>query len=1306
MERLSWLDAGGSYRPPETLWEDGERRLCRTSLNGADGILRSRIVVVPVAEHPTSNCASRFDHEYALREDLEGALALQPVDLLLQDGRPILVLEDPGGEPLQRFVGRPMEMRTFLRLAVGLAAALASVHKIGLVHKDLKPANVFVDRGGAAWLTGFGIASRLPRERQFPEAPEVIAGTLAYMAPEQTGRMNRSIDSRSDLYSLGVTFYQMITGVLPFAAPDPMGWVHCHIARRPTPPAERVRMPAIVSDLVMKLLAKTAEARYQTAAGVERDLRRCLAEWEAQSRIEGFALGQHDMTDRLVMPEKLYGREREVQTLLNAFERVVRGGPPELVLVSGYSGIGKSSVVNELHKVLPPGAFFTSGKFEQNKRDIPYSTLAQAFQRITRGLLAKSEADLAPWRDALLDALGPNGRLMTELVPELTLIIGEQPQLAELAAQDAQRRFHAVFGRFIGVFARAEHPLTLFVDDLQWMDPATLDLLEVVLVRADLHHLLLVGAYRSNEVGADHPLVRRLDAIKASGGRMESITVAPLTRQHLGHLIADALHCDGARAAPLAQLVHEKTGGNPFFAIHFLSSLAEGGMLAFDHDAARWSWDLAGIDAKGYTDNVVDLMLAKLTRVPPETQQALQLLACLGNSADVATLAVVVERSADEVQGALWPAIRHELVERVARGFRFLHDRVQEAAYSTIQQDSRAAVHLRIGRLILSHTPEDKRREGIFEIVNQLDRGAGLIESEEERQQLAELNLLAGRRAKASTAHGSALTYLATGSRLLAEDCWERQHELAFSLEIERAECEFLTGGLAQAEQRLAALAARAADTIEQAAVTCLRVDLYITLGQPGDGVNVGLEYLRGLGTEWPLVPTESQARQEYERIQSALGSRPIEALLEAPLMSDRACLATLDVLTRLEVPNLYTDANLLSLIICRAANLSLAGGNSDASCVAYVMLGMIAGPYFGDYEAGFRFGQLGYELAEKRGLDRFRARTCFCFGSLVVPWTRHFRFGRDYLRRAYETFNSTGDLTFAGYCCNHLNTNLLACGDVLADVQREAENGLKFAQAAHFGLIVDIITTQLQLVRTLRGFTPIFGSLDEGSFDELRFEHRLASDPSTALLECWYLVRKLQARVFACDWAQAVGAASRARQLLWTSPSHLESAEHCFHAALAHAGAWDCAPAGGKREHFAALIGYHGQLNAWARHCPENFECRSALVAAEIARIEGRELEAERLYERAIRAARANSFVHVRGARLRRRLPASTRRAALRISRLFTSSAPAGATRSGEPMEKCGNSMRHIRACGKTSGRPRRSPRSGLPSNIWISRP
>src|SRR6202789_895117 len=1192
------------------------------------------LVVALPREHPPRQSLRRLEYEYSLAAELDPVWAAQPLALSRHEGRTILVLRDPGGEPLDRILerchGHPLDLPRVLRIAIGLTTALGQVHRRGLIHKDLKPENVLVDNDDRVWLTGFGIASRLPRERQVPAPPETISGTLAYMAPEQTGFMNRSVDSRSDFYSLGVTLYRMLTGTLPFDAVDPLEWVHCHIARRPTLPSDRAAVPEPVCAIVMKLLAKNAEDRYQTALGVAADLEKCFEEWESRGYIEPLQLGTHDVPGRLLIPEKLYGRAREVETLLTAFDRIVKGGAPELVLVSGYSGIGKSSVVNELHKVLvPPRGLFASGKFDQYKRDIPYSTLGQGFSSLVRPLLGKSDAELATWRDALLEALVPNARLMTDLIPELKLIIGDPPPVPHFEPQQAQGRFQLVFRRFIGVFARQEHPLALFLDDLQWLDAATLDLLEDLLTQSDLQHLILIAAYRDNEVDATHPLRHKLDAIRQAGAPVQEIHLAPLACDDFKQLIADALRCDPAHVAPLAQLVEEKTAGNPFFVVQFLYTLEEEGLLRLDHDAVCWSWDLDRIRAKGYTDNVVDLLVSKVARLPVKTQRALRQLACLGNVARIAMLSTILEVPEAQVHAALWPAVRQELVEHLQDSYRFMHDRVQEAAYFLIPEAMRAQVHLRIGRLLAARTPTEKREEAVFDIVGHLNRGAALITQREERDQLAELNLVAGKRAKRSTAYASALTYLTVGMTQLAEDRWERRRELIFALELERAECEFSTGQLLPAEERLAELSNRATTSVEQAIVACLHMDVCMTLDQSSRAVAVGLDYLRHVGIAWSPHPQEEEVRHEYERIWSLLGDRSIEDLIDLPLMEDPESLATVEVLSKLEPPAWLTDANLAALTLCKAVSLSLELGNCDASCVSYVRLGGLAGPRFGDYQAGFRFGRLGYQLVERRGLKRFEGSTDVCFGNFVLRCIKHVRASLDLLRRAFEVANRIGDLMYAAYACNNLNSGVLFAGEPLHEVQSESEHGLAFAEKARFGLVIDTIAPQLALVRTLRGLTLKFGCFDDNQFNELRTECHLSSNSALVQAACWYWVRKLQARYLSGDYATATDAASKAQPLLWASTSLFEEAEYHFYAALAQAAHCDSAPGVERQNHVDALAIHHRQLRVWAENCPENFENRAALVAAEIARIECREHDAMRLYELAIRSARANGFVH-----------------------------------------------------------------------------
>lgn len=1223
----SVLPVGG-----EVLWHDTERALCRLSHKGATSNTHAFVLMSSGSEPPTLDSINRLTREYELKDHLDASWAVRPVELIRDHGRTMLVVEYAGGQPLDRLIRGPMEIGKFLRLAVAVAAAVGRLHGRGLIHKDIKPSNVLVDPSGEkVWLTGFGIASRLPRERQQLAPPEFIAGSLAYMAPEQTGRVNRSIDSRSDLYSLGITFYEMLTGSLPFAALDPMEWVHCHIARQPPLPGERISdMPAALSGITMKLLSKTVEDRYQTAAGVEHDLRRCLLEWQSQGQISDFVPGGRDTPDRLLIPEKLYGREREIEALLVAFDHIVAGGRPELVLVSGYSGIGKSAVVNELHKSLvPPRGLFASGKFDQYKRDIPYATLAQAFQSLIRPLLTRSEAELQEWGEALRAALDPNASLIVELVPELKHIIGEQPPVPELAPQEAQRRFQLVFRRFIGVFARPEHPLALFLDDLQWLDAATLDLIEDLLTHSDLQHLLLIGAYRDNEVSSTHPLMRKLEAIRQAGATLQDIVLAPLSGNDLRQLLSDSLRCEPERAEPLAQLLLEKTTGNPFFAIQFIATLAEEDLLVFDYAEGRWAWDLSRIRSKDHTDNVVELMVGKLARLPSVTQNALQQFACMGNRAEFDMLRMVFQESSEQLHEHLWQAVRTGLIYRSEDSYRFLHDRVQEAAYSLIPKERRAEAHLHIGMLLAEHTPAAKREEAVFEIVNQLNRGSHLIESSSERERVADLNLTAGRRAKVSTAYASALKYLRAGRALLSEATWEQNYQLIFATEYSMAECELLTADLLAAEDRLSMLARRARNRHDFCVVTRLRLTLYTTVDRSDRSVEVFLDWLSRDGTIWATHPTRDDVLREYERVWALLGERQIEELINLPLIQDPDILDTLDVMTEIVTPSLMFDENLSTLVVCRLVTLSLEHGNCDGSCFGYVWLAMFAGPRFNNYKDAFRFAQLGYDLVEQRGLTRYQARTYMNVGCTVLPWVKHVASGRDLIRRAFDAAYRVGDLTFASYSCDQIVTNYLAVGDPLAEVQTECENGLAFARQHGFGLVVELCAAQLGLIRSMRGLTPRVGVLDYEGYTESETELRFSSNRNLALAEFYYWTRKSQARFLAGDRAAAVEASLHADPLAWTSSGQFETAEHPLYGALSHAAAWDVASDEQRPKHLAALVAHHRQLEIWAGHNPATFENRAAIAGAELARIEGRTLDAEHLYEKALSAARTNGFVH-----------------------------------------------------------------------------
>lgn len=1127
---------------------------------------------------------------------------------------------------LEPWTGAAMAVLDFLPLVIRVVDELAALHARGQIHEDIRPSSIVFDAapGAPALARPPGAGGR---------ASALSEGALPYMSPEQTGYMNRPIDRRSDLYSLGVVFYQLLAGRLPFEADDAVGWVHCHVARQPRP-LDQVRpsLPPPLIDIVGKLLAKLPDHRYQSALGLRHDLERCLRAWNERGEIAAFMLGERDVSDEFRIPQRLYGRDVESAVLREAFESAAESGTPELLLVSGYAGIGKSSTVRELLRtVVKRRGRFIAGKFEQYKRDIPYFTISQALRELALDILAESELGIARWRQQLAHALGCYGKLVVDLVPQLGLIVGPQPPVPELSLTESEARLRLVFGRLFAACATLDHPLAMFIDDMQWADSASLALIANLLTDGGTRHLLIIGAYRDNEVEPSHPMMRGLDAARRGGARIGDLVLRPLSDEALGALVADTVHASPGAAAALAGLVRDKTGGNPFFAIQFLTALHQKRLIWFDREAQRWQWDAAQIRAEGYTDNIAELMRGRLYALPAETQAVLQRAACIGGAIDDTTLEIACER---EVAAALRPALeQHLLFESIQadrRSYRFPHDRVHEAAYALVPESERARVHLEIGRRMLASTLPPDLARSVFEIVSQLDRGAALIEAGPERERLAELYLLAGTRAQASTAYASALRYFTAGAALLATEPEARRGALGFALDLHRGECELLTGAFDDAERRLDELARRAAAIVDLAAVTSARIALHTRRDRAALAVEAMLEYLRRVGIDWPAHPSDDDVRREHDRIWQQLGSRAIEELADLPAMTDPQHRATMDVLTLAQSPVLHTDEKLHALLICRMVNLSLEHGNSDGSSVGYGWLGALLRPRFGNPGAGVRFGQVGLDLVEKRGLLRWKARVYLDFGILITPWSKHLRSGVDLVRRCFDAANDSGDLTFASYSCNCLVTLLLAAGEPLAVVQREAEAGLVFVRRARFGLATDFLTAQLQLIRSLRGMTRKLGSLDDEQFAEDRFEQHLEADPHLVMASCWYWIRKLEARLVAGDHAEALAAADRARPLLWAIASFPEASEYVFYRALACAGRHDAAPDDDRPRLRAELAAHHAQLAAWAEHCPENFRDRAELTGAELARLGGDLDRAERGYEQAVRAAREHGFVSI----------------------------------------------------------------------------
>jgi PAS domain S-box-containing protein len=1190
------------------------------------------LLKVPATPRPTPLLVSRLEHEYELARELDSSRIARPLALEHYAGNVVLVLEQGPDRTLASRLGSPMDVRSFLQIAIGITGALAEIHRHELVHKDLKPEHVLLDAAGHVWLTGLGIASRLPRERQAPEPPEIIAGTLAYMAPEQTGRMNRSIDSRSDLYALGVTFYQMLTGTLPFTAGDPMEWVHCHIARQPVPPNQRVvGLPEPLSEMAMKLLAKTAEDRYQSTAGLDADLRRCLAQWESTGRIDRFPLGLQDQSDRLLIPEKLYGRKSEIDALLAAFDRVASSGTSEVVLVSGYSGVGKTSVINELHKALVPlRGLFAAGKYDQYKRDIPYATLVQAIQTLVRQILARSEAEVAVWREALQQAVSPNGQLIVSLIPEVELIIGKQPPVQELPPQEALNRFQMVLRRFLRGFSGPDHPLVIFLDDLQWLDAATLDLLNQIAMGLEGNYILLIGAYRDNEVGPTHPLMQIVDTMHKAGTRVREIVLAPLVIGDVADLIADALHCERELALPLAQLVHEKTGGNPFFVIQFLTVLADEKLLVFDPGAGRWAWDLARIHAKGYTDNVVDLMVGKLNRLQVETRESLKQLACLGSKASLGTLAQVQAITAEEVEKNLLEAIHAGFLFRQADSVAFLHDRVQEAAYALIPEVERPAVHLNIGRKLLLQAGPEELNDILFDIANHLNRGAGLMTDPAEKSRLAELNAAAGRRARVSVAYATARDFFAAAVALLPEGAWDTRYDSTFALYLNYAECEYLCGAFDEAEPLFDILLARAKSALDKAAVYELRLTVYPIAGKYDEALVMGIRALRLFGEE---IPENDEAlsratRAEAAAVKTNLQDRKISELAASPQASDLRVKAVCSLLTRMGGPAYISRPALFPLIIFKSLNYALKYGMTSEVSHAFSGYAHLLVSSFSAPHAGYAFSQVALDLSERFGDLGIVGSGLYMHGNHINFWTNPVASDFPILERGFSVCLDAGNLAFANYIAYSIVWQAVERGDTLADVLGFSRKYADFAQGSRNEAIYQSIILEQQFVKCLLGETEGNASFSDAGVSELSCVEKIANASFTCGVTYYHTMKTMAAYLLGDDAAARAHAEEAGKMLSAVTGQPMEATFYFLHA-LVLTRACRGAAEENRGEILKTLAAYQKKLAFWSENCPANFAGKHALVSAEIAEIEGNELSAERLFEQAIESAGTNGFIH-----------------------------------------------------------------------------
>ena len=1182
---------------------------------------------------------ARFRAEYMLLQALDIPGLIKPIALVEQPQRLMMTFDgaarDAVGEPLEALLRRQhLDWPACIRLACALARILAGLHGAHLVHRDIRPINLMVAPDGAMTLLDVSLATGEPAPPAI--ASHLTVGDWAYISPEQTGRMHRAVDYRSDFYSLGVTLYRMLTGRLPCQGNDPLEWIHCHIARVPLPPIEEAScpgLPPMVSAVVMKLLEKMPEDRYQSAHGLLHDLQACLARQAHPDSNTAYTLGTQDVSEHFQIPRKLVGREAEVQQLLASFDAMRAAERARLLLVAGGGGVGKSALVRELRPhIAARRGYFISGKFDQYQRDIPYATVTQAFRELVQQILAESEASIAAWCRQIQHAIGVNGQLIVDVLPQVELIIGAQAAVPELSPAEAQHRFRLVFEQFIGVFAQQAHPLTLFLDDLQWADAGSVRLVKELIASAEKRFLFVIGAYRDNEVreaGPQHLLNVALAELERDDIAVTLIELAPLSEAALRSFIVDMLHCEHDAAAPLAHLVFEKTAGNPFFVIQFISALAEEGMIAFDADARAWRWDLAKISARNYTDNVAELLLDKLARLPASAQAVLQRLACLGSGALETTLTLACEQSEALTQAALSLAVHAGLVVQADASVRFLHDRVQEAAYLSMPESVRAARHVRIGQLLMKGKTPAQVDEAVFAIVSQFNQGAENIADSKEKALLCQLNFVAGKKARAATAYASARGFLNRAMALLPVDAWQQHYQKCFSLILALSECEYLEGNFARAEQLADLVLANAQSRRDRASVYRLRMQLYQMAGRYDDALESMIEAAQLFDVVFPAAGAAMEAAidAEVQAVFQLLQGRRISDFIKAPLLDDPDIMTVVALLVEAAPVAYLTRPDFFALITATAVKLSLTHGQTEDACFAFTSFGLALLTRHGDIATAFEFSELALQLNEQLAGRRLKGRLLLVHALAFSPWKAPFARSTSILDDAFAASVEVGDLQYANFVAMYYCWPMLQQGLPLDAVLATARRQGAFAMANHNAPMYNAIRFQQQLAIRLMDPMHARASLDTDNFNEVACLCALEATNFGLGIQMAYVTQQIAEFLYG-NYANALTAAQQAalKSYRGTGLIMVDSMHH-FYFALTMTALYPQA-SGDEQHAFALLLEQElERFRVWAEHCPQNFGHCHALIGAEIARIENRAQVAEQLYEQAIVAARDGSF-------------------------------------------------------------------------------
>ncbi len=1188
------------------------------------------------AANATPSEIARFKYEYEKVRKLDSEGVFHAYDIFDHKDNIAIVAEPFYGLPLyKRFTPGDMDVDSFLKIAVNLSRTLGEIHSQGVAHLSMTPDTILCDNSGDHLkINGFGAYGLAVRIKEEIYDPWIIRHVLPYMAPEQTGRMNQPVGSGADIYALGIILYELLTGAPPFISDDPIEIIHAHIARQPVAPAKKKPdLPPVLSDIVMKLISKTIEDRYQSGYGVMVDFKKCARQLKEKGKISGIELAQEDEGTGFHLTGKLFGREAEISMLITAFDRVAEGGN-EVFLVSGQAGIGKSSLINEIQKPLvAKRAYFIVGKAEQYKRNIPYYPIIQSFKELARYIMCETDDRINVWKNQILKAVGINAGLLNQIIPEFEYIIGKQPALTLLGPEESKSRFNFVFKEFIKTCASAVHPLVLFIDDLQWADSASLNFLRMLAVEPDLSHLLIIGAYRDNEVNASHPLRMSINEAEKNGAKIKTITLPALSAESVNELVADLLRCEVPAASEISRIVHKKTNGNPFFIHQFLKTLYEGKALTPDPESGL-EWDLEKADEIQVTQNVVDFLAAKLTCLPAATRETLRTCACIGNRFELSCVAACHNKSLEAVVADLSVAENEGLISFKRNSGVFSHDRIREAVYRLFSEEERKQTCYTIGTYLLGNTPAEQFEEKIVDIVNHLNIAGELAVSADEKRRMARLNNHAGEKAIAAAAFEAAFHYFQTGIDFLSaagtngdtRSFWESDYELALSLHNGSAEAAYLIGDYDKMYRLTSQIINHAGSLNDQVKAQITRIHSLMAQNRLDEVIRLGLSVLKSLGVSFPKKATKFHIIFDFLKTRAHLKLKKTENFLNLPLINDPTVQAQVDVMATITSTAYWTAPNLLPLIIFRLIQIFSKHGNTDFSPYVYAGYGFILCT-LGEIDTGYPFGQMALSLLNQMKTSKYKARTEMVANTFIRHWKEHAVNASEPLLRAYQSGLENGDIEFASHSLMVREYTRYLLADPLdeldTDFQKSIESLTRLGQVSN----LNVVRIYHQALLNLKGIGDNPSVLIGEVYDESKMlaTHEKAND-WTSLMHLYF--NKLMLDVLFENTAEAYLQAGRIRTYIDGGAGSLLYPTAFFYDSLARLGSLDHAGSFRKRRILLHVARNQRKMAKWAHHSPSNFLHKYHLVEAELARCKGRDKDAVIFYKTAIKGARENEYL------------------------------------------------------------------------------